>query len=391
MYKTIKDIDLKDKTVILRVDYNVPMKDRVIVDDTRIVKSLDTIKYLLNNNCKIVILSHLGKVKTDDDRIKNSLRPICIRLAELINQKVIFVEDYLNAKKVVKKAENKSIIMLENTRWYDYPDKLESKCDKEFTEFLASLGEIFINDAFGTIHRKHASNYGISSLLPSAIGYLVEKEINELNKLNNPNKPYVVILGGSKVSDKTLLVEKFAKDADYVLIAGGLSLTFLKALGCSIGNSKCEDDLLEFCLDIIRRYKDKIVLPIDFVCNSSFTDTKGETYIIGEIPSDQMCLDIGPKTIDNFKKYLKDSKTILWNGPLGVYEFKNYQTGTKEILNFIKDINSYKVLGGGDIVSACNNLGFNKYINHISTGGGATLSFLQGDELPGLINIEEGN
>ena len=387
MYKTIEDMDLKNKTVVLRVDYNVPIKDNEILDDTRIIKSLKTINYLLDNNCKIVLLSHLGKVKSEEDKLKNSLEIVSKRLEQLLNQPVIFVNDYKKANKIIKTANNSNIIMLENTRWFDYPEKLESKADDEFSEFLASLGEVFINDAFGTIHRRHASNFGISQFLPSAIGYLIEEELEKLEKLNKPLKKYIVILGGSKVSDKTLLVEKLATKADYILIGGGMSLTFLKALGIDVGSSKVEEDRLEFCKEIISKYKEKIVLPVDFLCNKEFVDKKGIMYDLGNIPDDMLCLDIGSKTIANFKKYFGDAKTIMWNGPLGVYEFENYQNGTKEILEFIKDIDGYKVVGGGDIVSAVNNLGYDKYMSHISTGGGATLSYLQGDELPGLINI----
>lgn len=387
MYKTIEDIDLQNKTVILRVDYNVPIKDNQILDDTRIVKSIKTINYLLDNNCKIVILSHLGKVKSEEDKLKNSLEAVCKRLEQLLNKSVTFISDYKNAKKVIDMMNKADIVMLENTRHYDYPEKLESKANNEFSKFLASFGDVFINDAFGTIHRRHASNFGISEILPSVIGYLIKEELEKLAKLNNPEKKYVVILGGSKVSDKTLLVEKLADKADYILIGGGMSITFLNALGLSVGKSKIEEDLLDFCKEIISKYKEKIVLPVDFSCNNEFEDKEGKLYNVGNIPSDMLCLDIGSKTIDNFKKYLDNAKTIMWNGPLGVYEFENYQNGTKQILEFIKDIDGYKVVGGGDIVSAVNNLGYDEYMSHISTGGGATLSYLQGDELPGLVNI----
>lgn len=387
MYKTIEDINLQNKTVVLRVDYNVPIKDGKIMDDTRIVKSLKTINYLLDNDCKIVIISHLGKVKCDEDRLKNSLEIVSKKLEELLDKNVTFVSDYKDAKHVVKSMNACDIVMLENTRWYDYPDKLESNCDKEFSEFLASLGEVFVNDAFGTIHRRHASNFGISDILPSVVGYLVEEELISLEKLNKLDGKYVVILGGSKVSDKTLLVEKLATQADYILIGGGMSLTFLNALGLSVGNSKVEEDRLDFCKEIISKYKEKLVLPVDFICNNEFSDNPGTLYNVGYIPNDMLCLDIGFKTIENFKKYLDNSNRVMWNGPLGVYEFENYQNGTKEILEFLKDVDGYKVAGGGDIVSAVNNLGYNEYFSHISTGGGATLSYLQGDELPGLVNI----
>lgn len=387
MYQSIEDIDLINKTVVVRVDYNVPIKDGKIMDDTRIVKSLKTINYLLDNNCKIVLLSHLGKVKSEEDKSKNSLNIVGDYLSKLLEREVLFTDDFNNCVDIINNMDNGNIILLENTRWFDYPEKLESNCDDNLSKFFASLGEIFVNDAFGTIHRNHASNVGVSKYLPSVVGYLVKEELDNLNKIANPERPYIVILGGSKVSDKTKLLENIIEKCDYLLIGGGMCFPFLKVLGYNLGNSLVDNESLDFCRLLLEKYKDKIILPVDLVCNKEFIDSEGITYDIDSIPDDLMAMDIGPKTIVKFSSYLNSAKTIVWNGPLGVYEFVNYQDGTRAVLEIISKLDSYTIVGGGDIVSAVNNLGYNGYIDHISTGGGATLAYLQGDDLVGVSNI----
>lgn len=389
MYQTIEDINIENKTVLVRVDYNVPIKDGVITDNTRIVKSLKTLNYLIDKNCKIVLISHLGKIKTEEDKKKNSLYIVKEELSKIFNKDIEFVDNYENIKDVIANMSNKDIILLENTRFFDLDGKKESNADDELSKFYSSLADIFVNDAFGTIHRKHASNFGVSKYLPSYIGYLIEEELNGLSKLNDVKDEYVVILGGSKISDKTLLIKKLLNKCNHILIGGGMSFTFLKALGYNVGKSIVDDENIDYCKELLDIYKDKIVLPIDFVCNNEFKDKPGKLLNISEIDNDMMGLDIGPKTVIKFSDYIYKAKTIMWNGPLGVYEFNNYQNGTKEILKVLSKSNSYKVAGGGDIVSAVNNLGYNKIFDHISTGGGATLSYLQGDELPGLINIKK--
>jgi len=387
MYQSIEDINLINKTVVVRVDYNVPIKDGVITDNTRIVKSLKTINYLIDNNCKIVLLSHLGKVKSEDDKVKNSLRIVSSELSKLLEKEVLFTDHFDNCLDIINNMNNGEIILLENTRWFDYPEKLESNCDDNLSKFFASLGEVFVNDAFGTIHRNHASNVGVSKYLPSVVGYLVKEELDNLSKIDNPKRPYVVILGGSKVSDKTKLLENIIENSDYLLIGGGMCFPFLKVLGYNLGNSLVDNDSLDFCKLLLDKYRDKIILPVDLVCNKEFIDNEGIKYDIDNIPDDVMALDIGSKTIDKFSIYLDSAKTIVWNGPLGVYEFVNYQGGTKGILEIISKLDSYTIVGGGDIVSAVNNLGYNEYIDHISTGGGANLANLQGDDLVGVSNI----
>jgi len=389
--KTIKDFNLENKTVIIRVDFNVPIKDGNIIDDTRIVESLETIRYAINNNAKVILLSHLGRVKEKEDLKKNSLAPVAKRLSELLNRKVVFIAslDFDFIKNETAKLNSGDICLLQNTRFYDLDDKKESSNSSELANFYASLGELFINDAFGTLHRAHASNVGIANLLPSGIGLLVEKELKELACLEDPERNYTVILGGSKVSDKIKVIEELAKKCDKLLIGGAMAFTFLKAKGHNIGKSLCEDDYLDFCKEMLNKYEEKIILPIDANTTLDITSSTSVYKDIDKIDNNDIGLDIGPKTVDLFMKVLDNSKTVFWNGPLGYYEIDAYQEATKRLLEYLINSNITVVLGGGDIVAASSKMGYKDKVTLASTGGGATLEYLEGKELPGLKAIQD--
>lgn len=391
MKKTIKDLNIKNKKVIIRCDFNVPIKDGIIKDDTRIVKSLPTINYAIEHNAKVILMSHLGRVKEEQDKVKNNLDIVSKKLSELLNKKVTFINETRGEEleQAISNMKNGDIVLMQNTRYEDLDGKKESGCDMELAKYWASLGNIFINDAFGTLHRSHASNVGISTYLPSGIGLLVEKELNALSCLFNPDRPFSIILGGAKVSDKIGLIENLITKCDRVLIGGGMTFTFLKAEGYNIGNSLLDEESLEFCKKLLKEHSDKIVLPVDVICNNEYNDKKGTIKDITELNDNDMGLDIGPNTINIFKNNLKESKTVLWNGPLGVYEFKNYAKGTDEVLTYLTKVDAKTVLGGGDIVAAATSCNVTDKLYHISTGGGATLEYLEGKELPGLKNIEE--
>ena len=391
MKKTVKDIKIDSKKVIIRCDFNVPIKDGIIKDDTRIIKCLPTIKYCLEHNAKIILMSHLGRVKTDEDKTKNNLNVVATRLSELLEQQVTFINTTRGEEleQAISNMKNKDIILMQNTRYEDLDGKKESGCDMELAKYWASLGDIFINDAFGTLHRAHASNVGISTYLPSCVGLLVEKELNALSYLFEPNRPFMIILGGAKVSDKIGLIENLLPKCDKILIGGGMAFTFLKAEGYNIGNSLLDEESLNFCKKILKKNEDKIILPVDVVCNDKYEDIEGTIKDITELNDNDMGLDIGPNTINIFKNNLSNAKTIMWNGPLGVYEFKNYVKGTNEVLTYLSEINAKTVLGGGDIVAAATSCNVTDKLYHISTGGGATLEYLEGKELPGLKNIPE--
>lgn len=390
MKKTIKDFSLDFKTVILRCDLNVTIKDNKIVDDTRIKESLETIKYILDNNAKVVILSHLGKVKTLEDKEKNNLKIVCDRLNYYLDNKITFVEYDYDVKKIIDDTPYKKGVLLQNTRYFDLDNKKESNCDQELSKYFASLGDIFINDAFGLIHRCHASNVGISKLLPSGIGFLMEKELKNLDMLDNPKRPFYVIMGGAKVSDKIEVINSLIYKVDKLFIGGAMCFTFLKSKNINIGASLVEDNLLEYCSNLLEKYKDKIILPIDVNGAFSFnSETPLENYSIMNIPTTFIGMDIGKKSVELFKDELSSCKTLFWNGPLGVYEFTKYQQGTKDILEFVCNNVETVILGGGDIVSCCNILGYNKKVSFISTGGGASLAYLANKNQPGLKYISE--
>ena len=386
MKKTIKDYQYKDKTVIIRCDLNVPIKNNEIEDDTRINESLSSINYLIDNNAKIIILSHLGKIKTEEDKINNTLYPVYLKLKELLNTNVYFSKELMgeSLEEKVKNLKEKEVLLIENTRFADYPDKLESSCDLNLAKYWASLGDIFINDAYGTTHRKHASNVGISQFLPSAIGFLIEKEMTKLDSImNESTHPFTVIMGGKKISDKTLVIDNLIKKCDYLLLGGGMCFTFLKSMNLNTGLSIVDNDNIEYCKNILNNNKDKLILPLDIVTK----DNKIKN--INEISDEDIGYDIGPKTIKEFTHILKNAKRVIVNGPMGVFEEEPFSHGTKEILQVLKENNIKTLVGGGDSASAVNQLGFASEFYHISTGGGATLEYLSGKKLPGIEAISD--
>ncbi len=392
MKKTIEDFDLNNKRVIIRVDFNVPIKDGIIIDDNRIRESLKTINYAIDHNAKVILLSHLGRIKNESDKEKNSLRIVATRLSELLKRNVIFISETRGpeVEKIISNMNNKDVVLLENTRYEDLPDKKESTNNQELAAYWASLGDIFINDAFGTIHRSHASNVGIASILPSGIGFLVANELDALKTLDEPVRPYIVILGGAKVSDKLGVINNLIKKADKIIIGGAMAFTFLKAKGLNIGKSLVEDDYLSYCKDLMINYPNKLVLPIDVVVSNEISvASSNKTVSINNICDNEIGLDLGKETIDIIKNDLKDAKTVVWNGPLGYYEIPAYQTSTKEILKYLTENNINTILGGGDIVAASSELGYKDKVTHASTGGGATLEYLEGKVLPGLKIIDE--
>ena len=389
--KTIKDIDIKNKKVLIRCDFNVPIKEEKIVDDTRIVAALPTIKYCLENNAKVILFSHLGRIKEESDLQKNNLAPVAKRLEELLGQKVTFVEKTRGKEleEAIANMKEQVIVLVQNTRYEDLDGKKESKNDPELGKYWASLGDVFVNDAFGTIHRAHASNVGIATNLPSCIGFLIEKELNALKELDHPEHPFVVVLGGAKVADKIGVIENLVKKADRILIGGGMAFTFLKAEGYEIGNSLLDEENIEFCKNIIKEYPNKIVLPVDVAVTTEYSEQEDyKVKDINDLEYNEMGLDIGPKTENLFEKYLKESKVAVWNGPLGVYEFKKYSQGTDDVLKYVVDNKIKMILGGGDIVAAAAKAGYKDKVYHASTGGGATLEYLEGKTLPGLEAIK---
>lgn len=400
--KTIHDVDFNNKVTLVRVDFNVPVCDGIIEDDTRIIAALDTIKYLLNKETKIVLLSHFGRVKSLDDLKKRSLLPVYNHLKTLLpDVEINFEENNINPdlKNIIGNMPNKSILLLENTRFNDIDEfgnivKNESGNNEKLSKFWASLGDVFVNEAFGTSHRSHASNVGIANnIKESCIGFLIQKELQMLTKaLTKSEHPIVAIFGGAKVSDKIKSIENIATIADYILIGGGMSYTFQKCRGYDIGKSLFDEESFEISKNLLEKYGDKIVLPVDVHASIEFADTKPTKFKIENFGGDYEGLDIGGKTIKIFKRFLKNAKTILWNGPLGVCEFSNYQNGTKQICKIIAKSaiknNCFTLVGGGDSAAAVTTLGFGHFFTHISTGGGATITFLEGSELVGISSIQ---
>ncbi len=391
---TIEDLDLKDKKVLVRVDFNVPLKDGVITDDTRIKAALPTIKYVLDHDGKAILFSHLGRVKTEEDKAGKSLAPVAKRLSELLGKEVTFVPETRGEKleAAIAGMKDGDVVLFENTRFEDIDGKKESKNDPELGKYWASLGDVFVNDAFGTAHRAHASNVGIASTgIPTVAGFLMEKEINFVGGLvENPKRPMVAILGGAKVSDKIGVIENLIDKADKILIGGGMTYTFYKALGHSVGKSICELDKVDLAKSLLEKADGKIILPIDTVCADDFSND-AHTEIHGKnIPDDLEGLDIGPKTVELFTKELQGAKSVVWNGPMGVFELSNFAKGTIGVCKAIAELpDAITIIGGGDSAAAAEQLGFADKFTHISTGGGASLELLEGKTLPGLAAIND--
>jgi len=388
--KTIRDIQVEGKKILVRVDFNVPLdKNGQITDDTRIKAALPTIEYIIQNKGKAILFSHLGRIKNEDDKSKNSSIVCAKRLAELLNKKVVFVGATRGERleKEINAMQNGEILMFENTRFEDLDGKKESKNDPQLGKYWASLGDIFVNDAFGTAHRAHASNVGISTNINDTVaGVLLEKEIKYIGgALEKPQHPFIAVLGGAKVSDKIEVIKNLLKIADKVLIGGAMANTFIKAQGVNVGISKVEADKLELAAELLSLANGKIVLPVDVVTAKEFADIKGTVYSINEIPEDEMALDIGPETIKKFNDIIKTAKTVIWNGPQGVFEMENFKDGTYEVATAIgnnKEANT--IVGGGDSAAAVVLFDLEDKFTHISTGGGASLEYLEGKVLPGI-------
>lgn len=392
--KTVKDIDLKDKKVLVRVDFNVPLKDGVITDDTRIKAALPTINYVLEQGGKAILFSHLGRVKTEEDKEGKSLAPVAKRLGELLGKEVTFVPETRGEQleEAIRNMNDGDVVVFENTRFEDIDGKKESKNDTELGKYWASLGDVFVNDAFGTAHRAHASNVGIASTgIPTVAGFLMEKEIKFIGEaVEEPKRPMIAIIGGAKVSDKIGVIENLIPKADKILIGGGMTYTFYEAKGIKIGNSLVEADKVELAKELIEKAGDKLVLPIDNVCAPEFSNDVETQVIEGDIPDGLMALDIGPASVKLFADTLQGAKTVVWNGPMGVFEMSNFAKGTIGVCEAIANLEgATTIIGGGDSAAAAEQLGFADKFTHISTGGGASLELLEGKELPGLAAIND--
>nr|WP_130807519.1 phosphoglycerate kinase [Senegalia massiliensis] len=392
--KTIEDLDIRGKRVLVRCDFNVPMdENRNITDDRRIKSALPTIEYILENDGKVVLMSHLGRPKGEPKK-EFSLEPVAKRLADLLGREVIFAEDDEvvgeSAKKAVSEMEIGDVVLLQNTRFR----KEEKKNEEEFAKSLASLGDIFVNDAFGTAHRAHASNVGVSKHLPSAIGYLVKRELDVMaGAISNPERPFLAILGGAKVTDKIGVIENLLDKVDSLIIGGGMSYTFLNAQGHEVGTSLLEKDKVNLAKELMEKAEQKnvkLLLPVDIVITKEFkNDSEYKTVNIDSIPKDMMGLDIGEKTRDLFSEEIKNSKTVIWNGPMGVFEMENFAKGTNRIAEAMAESDATTIIGGGDSAAAVEKTGLNDKMTHISTGGGASLELFEGKKLPGIEAIED--
>ena len=394
--QTVRDLDVKGKRVLVRVDFNVPIKDGKITNDNRIVSALPTINYLTEHGAKVILMSHLGKIdhkdpeKCEAGKKKNNMAPVAARLQELVSGKVTFVpvtrgEELENAIAAMNEGD---IVLMQNTRY----EKGESKNDPDLAAYWAGLGDLFVSDAFGSVHRAHASTVGIATHLPSACGFLVQKEIENLSAaIDNPKRPLVAILGGAKVSDKIAVIENLLNIADKVIVGGGMAYTFLKAQGKEIGTFLLEEDRIEMAKEFLAKGGDKLILPVDSVDANAFENaTEVKTVSNDEIPAGFMGLDIGPKSVELFKKELQGAKTVVWNGPMGVFENPAYANGTIEVCKAISELpDAMTVIGGGDSAAAAIQLGFKDKFTHISTGGGASLEYMEGKELPGIAIIQE--
>lgn len=392
MKKSIRDIDVFGKKVLVRVDYNVPMSaENKIADDTRIEETLPTINYLIEHGAKVILCSHLGR---PDGKVeeKYSLKPVMARLSKLLDKPVSFVEDFLNksTKELISKMENGDVVMLENIRFY----KQEEENNEAFAKKLAKLADYFVLDAFATAHRKHASTYGVAKHIPAVCGFLVERELVMFDKcINKPERPFVAILGGAKVSDKLPVVENLLDKVDTILIGGGMAYTFIKAIGGSIGKSIVDETKVELAKSLLDKAKEKgvkIVLPVDNIGAKEFDEyAEAKKFSSGFLADEYQGMDIGPKTCKAFKKIIKKAKTIVWNGPVGVYEFERFRKGTTKIAKYVAKSKAMSIIGGGDSVAAIQDLGVCKKVTHLSTGGGASLMLLQGKQLPCVELIED--
>ena len=391
--KTIEDINMNGKKVLVRCDFNVPLKDGVITDENRLNGALPTIKYLIENGAKVILCSHLGKPK-GEAKPELSLAPVAKRLSEMLNQEVVFAADDNvvgeNARAAVEKMENGDVVLLENTRYR----KEETKNEENYSKELASLAEIFVNDAFGTAHRAHCSTVGAGEFLEERVcGYLIQKELKFLGEaVANPVRPFTAILGGAKVSDKIAVINELLEKVDNLIIGGGMAYTFLKAQGYEIGTSLVEEDKVEYAKEMMEKAKAKgvkLLLPIDNAVADKFADVTPVITKDANIPVGHMGLDIGPKTIEEYVNTVNNSKTIVWNGPMGVFEFENFAQGTLAVAKAMAALTDVTtVIGGGDSAAAVNQLGFGDKMTHVSTGGGASLEFLEGKELPGIVALD---
>ena len=388
--RTVKDLDVRGKKVIVRVDFNVPLKDGKITNDNRIQAALPTINYLIENGARIILMSHLGKIDHKDpekkaaDMKKNNMAPVAARLAEVVDTKVTFVPVTRGPEleEAVAALNDGEIVLIQNTRY----EKGESKNDPELAAYWASLADMFVSDAFGSVHRAHASTVGVAERLPNACGFLVQKEVEMLGKaVDTPERPFVAIIGGAKVSDKIAVIDNLLKKADKVIIGGGMAYTFMKAQGGEIGTSLLEADRVELAKEYLEKAGDQIVLPVDNVCADKFAeDANTQVCKSGQIPEGWMGLDIGPETIELFRKTLEGAKTVVWNGPMGVFEMAPFAVGTNEVCKAISELpGATTVIGGGDSAAAAIQLGYKEKFSHISTGGGASLEYMEGKELPG--------
>ncbi|SFQ01241.1 phosphoglycerate kinase [Caldicoprobacter faecalis] len=390
--KTIEDIDVRGKRVLVRVDFNVPLDENGnITDDTRIRAALPTIQYLIKNNAKVILMSHLGRPKGEFDP-KYSLAPVAKHLSKLLGQEVIMAKDVIgeSAKNTVANMKEGQVVLLENVRFH----KEETKNDPEFAKALAQLGDVYVNDAFGSAHRAHASTEGVAHYLPAVAGYLIQKELEVMGKaLENPERPFVAILGGAKVSDKIGVIENLINKVDVLLIGGGMAYTFLKAKGYEVGNSLLEEDKVELAKQLMEKAKEKgvkLLLPVDNVVAQEFkADAPYKVVDSDKIPAGWMGLDIGPKTREMFGEEIKKAKTVVWNGPMGVFEMPAFAEGTKAVAKYVSECGGTTIIGGGDSAAAVEQLGFADKMTHISTGGGASLEFLEGKVLPGIAALND--
>ena len=392
--KTIEDINVRGKKCLVRCDFNVPLKDGKITDENRLVGAMPTIKYLIENGAKVILCSHLGKPK-GEPKPELSLAPVATRLSEMLGQEVVFAADANvvgeNAKKAVAEMKDGDVVLLENTRYR----KEETKNEEGYSKELASLAEIFVNDAFGTAHRAHCSTVGAGQFLEERVcGYLIQKELDFLGSaVENPVRPFLAILGGAKVSDKLGVINNLLEKVDTLIIGGGMAYTFIKALGHEIGTSLLEEDKVAYAKEMMDKAKAKgvnLLLPVDFVYADRFAEDAQPHITEGrDIPANCMGLDIGPKTRELFANAVRESKTVVWNGPMGVFEFENFANGTKAIAQAMADVDATTIIGGGDSAAAVNQMGFGDKMIHISTGGGASLEFLEGKELPGIVALDD--